>query len=482
MKHLFFLYLFCLAFLPGITKGQGYAIRVNVPQMPGKNLILANYFEEKVYAVDTARLDAQGNGIFQNPRKKLARGMYLLLFSPSNYFDILIGDDQHFSIKTDTTDFLATFHVEGSSENQAFLDFQKFMMQQNQKMQNIRRKFENDPQKEQESVKKNYTAQFDRADKEVRAYIAGLVRDYPGSSLATFADFTLSAEVPDFSQSVPPGTKDRDMEIKRKAFYYAKAHYWDHTNFRDSTLLRTSLFKGKLDEYFKNWVVVHPDSLYRACVNIIERARPCNVMFRYLLNYCIVSTFDNKIMGMDEAFVKLGEHYYLSGQVDWLEKEQLKKITDEVLKRQYNLLGHKALDLKLPSLEGNWVSLYETKAPYLLLLFWEPNCGHCKKQVPQAKKEIYERFSPYGLKVFAVQTHTDKKAWEEFVEKNQLFDFINCWDPNRQSNYWTIYNVFSTPVMYLLDKDKKIIAKNLAIDQMVDLLKKEYKKAGIEIK
>ena len=185
---------------------------------------------------------------------------------------------------------------------------------------------------------------------------------------------------------------------------------------------------------------------------------------------------------MDEAFVKLGEHYYMSGQVDWLDKEQLKKITDEVIKRQYNLIGQKALDLKLPTLEGGWVSLLETKAPYTLLLFWEPNCGHCKKQVPLAKKEIYDRFSPYGLKVFAVNTHTDKKQWEEFIEKNELFDFINCWDPNRQSNYWTIYNVFSTPVMYILDKDKKIIAKNLAVEQMVDLLKNEYKKQGIEIK
>ena len=185
---------------------------------------------------------------------------------------------------------------------------------------------------------------------------------------------------------------------------------------------------------------------------------------------------------MDEAFVKLGHHYYVSGIVDWLDKEQMKKITDEVYKRQYNLLNHQAIDLKLPSLEGNWVSLHETKAPFILLVFWEPNCGHCKKQVPLAKKEIFERFAPHGLKVFAVNTHTNKKEWEDFVEKHELFDFINCWDPNRQSNYWTIYNVFSTPVMYILDKDKKIIAKNLAVDQMVDLLKREYEKQGIKIK
>ena len=482
MKNLFILFLFCGVFQLTTVCAQGYDIRINVNSMAGKNVILANYFEGKVYACDTAKLDNQGNGFFRNRQKKLARGMYILLFSPSNYFDLIIGDNQHFSIKTDTTDYLRTMQFEGSPENTAFLDFQKFMTSQNQKMQALRNEFEKNPDKAKEEIKKVYTDKFNQADREVRKYVADLSKKYPGSALTTFVNFTLSPETPDFSAQVPEGTKDRDMEIRRRAFYYTKAHFWDNTNFTDSMLIRTPVFKNKLDDYFQNWVIVHPDSLYRACVGVIEKAKPCKVMFRYLLNYCIVYTFDNKIMGMDEAFVKLGEHYYMSGQVDWLDKEQLKKITDEVIKRQYNLIGQKALDLKLPTLEGGWVSLLETKAPYTLLLFWEPNCGHCKKQIPLAKKEIYDRFSPYGLKVFAVNTHTDKKQWEEFIEKNELFDFINCWDPNRQSNYWTIYNVFSTPVMYILDKDKKIIAKNLAVEQMVDLLKNEYKKQGIEIK
>ncbi len=478
----FLLPLVCLFACLNQTRATGYDIKVTVDKMPGKNLVLAYYFEGKIYACDTAHLDAQGIGYFRNPHKKLSRGMYMLVYSPSNYFDLLIGDNQHFSIISDTTDIMSTFRVEGSPENTAFVNFQRFMLEQNRKTRKIREEYDKDPKKEDPAVKEAYTVRFDEADKEVRQYIANIVKQYPGSALATFANFTLSPEIPDFSKTVPSGTKDRDMEIRRKAYYYNKAHYWDYTNFRDSMLIRTPIFKNKLDDYFNNMVMVHPDSLYRSCVEILEKARPCKAMFRYLMNYCLVYTFDNKIMGMDEAFVKLGERYYISGIVDWLNKDQMKKITDEVYKRMYNLLNHKAVELKLPSLEGNWVSLYETKAPYILLLFWEPNCGHCKKQVPLAKKEIFDRFRPYGLKVFAVNTHTNQKEWEEFIEKNELFDFINCWDPKRQSNYWTLYNVFSTPVMYILDKDKKIIAKNLAVDQMVDLLKREYKKDGIDIK
>ncbi|MDL2283059.1 DUF5106 domain-containing protein [Odoribacter sp. OttesenSCG-928-G04] len=459
-----------------------YDIKLTVKSMPNKEVLLASYYEDKIHAVDTAKLNAQGVGHFKKASKKLASGQYILFFNPGNIFELIIGSNQNFSITTDTTDFLNTIKYEGSPENSAFLDFQKFMSETQKKGSQIGENYGKDPNKENEDVKKAYQALYDDLDVDVRNYIKRITVQFPGSALATFANFTLSPSIPDFSKEVPEGTKDRDMEIRKKAYYYSKAHYWDYTNFTDTTLIHTNLFKKKLDNYFENMVAVHPDSLFRACDEILTKARPNKTMFRYLMNYCVVYTFDNKIMGMDEAFVKLGQKYHLGGIVDWLSEEQLKKITDEVIKRQYNLLGHKAIDLQLPTIDGQVASLYEVKAPFTLLIFWEPNCGHCKKQVPLAKKEIYDRFGPHGLKVYCVQTHTNKKEWEEFVEKNELFDFINVWDPNRQSNYWTIYNVFTTPVMYILDKDKKIIAKNLAVEQMVDLLKHEYKKLGIEVK
>lgn len=149
---------------------------------------------------------------------------------------------------------------------------------------------------------------------------------------------------------------------------------------------------------------------------------------------------------------------------------------------QYNLIGLKAQELKLPTMDGDWVSLYETEAPFTLLLFWEADCGHCKKQVPQVKTGLLDKFKPYGFKVFAVHTQNDKEKWENFVTEHELFDFINCWDPQNQTNFRVYYHIDSTPVMYLLDKDKKIIAKKLDIEQFADILTKEYKRIGVEVK
>lgn len=477
MKRLFLL--LCVVFIAELANAQGHNIKITVPKMANKQIILAHYLEGKVYATDTARLDANGSGAFKN-KNKLGKGMYLLLFSPSNYFDILIGDNQNFSIKTDTVDVLSRIQIEGSAENTAFLNFQKFMMAQNQKTRQISQSYEKDPNKEQN--KQKYADQFDQADREVRSYIANLGKQFPGSALATFSDFTLSTPTPDFSKTIPAGTKDRDMEIQRKAYFFNKAHYWDHTNFKDSTLIRTPIFKGKIDNYFNNMILMHPDSVYKESVNIIEKSRGCKAMFRYLVSYCFNFALESKIMGMDAAFVKIAKRYYLSGQADWMDKANLEKIEREVLLTQYNLIGETAPELKLQTLEGNWVSLHETKAPFTLLLFWEENCGHCKKQVPLVKTQLMDKFKPYGFKVFAVHTQAEKEKWEKFVTEHELFDFINCWDAHNQSNFRAYYHVDSTPVLYLLDKNKKIIAKKLDIDQLTDMLTKEYKKMGIEVK
>lgn len=482
MKKFFFLFLSGLLLQTIDVCAQGYNIKVNVPKMPNKQVILANYFEGKVYAVDTARLNAAGQGNFQKKNQKLARGMYLLLFSPSNYFDLIIGNNQNFSITTDTVNILEKLHFEGSPENQAFLEFQKFMTAENRKTKQIRDAYEKDPSKNTPETQKKYSEQFNQADREVREYITDLGKKYPGSALFTFANFTLSPVVPDFSKEVPEGTKDRDLEIQKKGYYYNKAHYWDYTNFKDSMLIRTPIFKNKLDDYFNHMILMQPDSVYKESVNLIEKSRGCKAMFRYLVSYCFNFSLESKIMGMDAAFVYLAKKYYLTKQADWVDEENLKKIEREVILTQYNLIGMKAQELKLPTMDSDWVSLYETDAPFTLLLFWEADCGHCKKQVPQIKTDLLDKFKPYGLKVFAVHTQNDKDKWEKFVTEHDLFDFINCWDPHNQTNFRVYYHIESTPMIYLLDKDKKIIAKKLDIEQLADMLTREYKRIGIEVK
>lgn len=204
-------------------------------------------------------------------------------------------------------------------------------------------------------------------------------------------------------------------------------------------------------------------------------------MFRYLVNYCFNYALESKIMGMDAAFVYLARKYYLSGEAYWVDKETRNEIEQEVQITQYNLLGMKAQELKSPTRDGDLVSLYETEASFTLLLFWEADCEHCEKQISLVKTVLVEQFKPYGFKVFAVHTQDDKETWERFVTEYGLFDFVNCWDPYDLTNFREYYHVEFTPMLYLLDKDKKIIAKKLDVEQMADMIKRGYEKMGVTI-
>ena len=169
MKKLFLLLVSSFMLQVGAVCAQGYNIKVTIPQLPNKEVILANYFEGKVYSVDTAKLDAGGSGAFRKTNRKLAKGMYLILFSPSNYFDLIIGDNQNFSLQCDTLNVLENLRFTGSTENTAFLNFQKFMVSQNQKTKKLSEALNKEPDKNSPETWIKYTDLFNEADQHLQA-------------------------------------------------------------------------------------------------------------------------------------------------------------------------------------------------------------------------------------------------------------------------------------------------------------------------
>ena len=69
---------------------------------------------------------------------------------------------------------------------------------------------------------------------------------------------------------------------------------------------------------------------------------------------------------------------------------------------------------------------------------------------------------------------TDIEAWRRYVYENEL-DWVNAADPYTRSNFRREYNVRTTPQIYVLDKDKKIIAKRLEAEQLAGVIE-DYKK------
>jgi thiol-disulfide isomerase/thioredoxin len=119
--------------------------------------------------------------------------------------------------------------------------------------------------------------------------------------------------------------------------------------------------------------------------------------------------------------------------------------------------------------------LYDIKARYTILAFWDPTCSHCKVEVPELH-HIYDSLKTKGvsIEVFAVGIESDPELWKKFIREHNL-DWINVTDPANQTRFRDFYDIYSTPVIYLLDDQKRIIAKRLDPQKALDFISRDLK-------
>ncbi len=446
---------------------QGHKIEITVNGMADSTVYFAYHYGEKKYILDTLVADKNSRVVIEG-KDPLPGGVYLVVYPQMRYFELLMGDDQEFSVEADTENFLETLKFTGSEENTAFLEYQRFLVKKNKENQRLK-----------EEQKKHITNtdslfiiqdQLDKNDQLVKDYVKELNKKYPGSFLVDLLNAMTPPEKPDVV--IPDNVPNRDSLSMVLTYGYLRDHFFDNVNFADEKLIRTPVLESKMKQYFNNILIQIPDSVIPPLDRVVMMAKANGEMYKYSVIFLLNNFLESNIMGMDEVFVHVAEKYYLSGEAPWADSAYIEKLYERVLSIRPNLIGRKAPDLKMETITGEWVDLHEEEAPYMVLYFWEPNCGFCKKATPKLK-EIYNKYREKGLKVFAVDTQGNKEEWKKYVDENGL-DWINAWDPNNQTFFRTFYDVYSTPTMYLLDKNKIIIAKRIDMDSLGKMLEQLF--------
>jgi thiol-disulfide isomerase/thioredoxin len=239
----------------------------------------------------------------------------------------------------------------------------------------------------------------------------------------------------------------------------------------DDRLLRSPIFHQKISRYFNNVIVQIPDSISKETDRVIAMTKGNPETFKYIVWWLTYTYETSKIMGMDAVFVHMVEKYYMTKQVNWIDSTQMTKIIDRAKKIAPNMLGNRAPTLRLRDMYLNPLSSDEVKSPYLVMVFWDPTCGHCKKEIPKLDSLYKKSLKAKGVEVLAINLEGDQKLWMDYVAEHDLL-WLNAWDPYNESDFRKKYDIYSTPVIYLLDKERKIIAKRIAVDQLGDVVDK----------
>ncbi|MCC7506938.1 MAG: redoxin domain-containing protein [Saprospiraceae bacterium] len=461
----FLLATFSILFLSAANPdGKGYKIRVKLDNYPQQELILGWHYGEKQYVKDTVAVDADGWFTFQADTM-LPCGVYLLVLKPDNNFVQLLinSDEQQLTVTGDAKNVVGTLKIKGSPDNELFYNYLRFLNEQRPESDTLRAQLSRAKGNPADSTR--IAGQILAIDKKVKKYQTDLIAKHPSTLSAKIIKASMEPEVPEFTGD--------EKEVQRKKYYWARAHYFDNLTLGDECLLHSPILFSKVDYYVNKMIPQHPDSINMALDYVLGQMKSSPENYKYFLihflNYYAKSTF----VGMDACYVHLAKNYYCTNQAPWMKKEDLEKICDNAARLEPILIGKIAPNITVKDRNNQPVTLWDVDADYTVLFFWDPECSHCKKSAPYMV-EFATKFKDRGVKVFAVCTAVSDKGpecWKSIEEKGfSDFLFLNTYDPYIQSRYKTLYDVKTTPQIFILDRSHEILMKRIGAEQLPQVM------------
>ena len=473
---------------------SGFDIKINFKGCKDTMVYLVKYTWDQQYIADTCKKIK--NGLIQFKGKTdLDKGVYVLVSQENTiYFDFFVNENQKFTINTDLADVVNSLKAVGNKENEAFFTYIKFITNKNQDFTKIR-----------EQTKGMNKADSTKFMNEKVAKLNEEVKKYEGDFMLknkdTYLYDVLNLKTEKEPKEIPKAKNGRPDSIY--VYYYYREHYFDGINFKDERIIRTPFFDDRVKKYFESVILNHPDTVIREIDKIMAKCEEGNLVYNLLLGYFTYKYEQSKIMGFDKVFVHVADKYILSGKatkvyteetvakikervdilrnllleakvselfmIDTINGKQVRKMGFDTAKTSKSItdLYYKNIERLTPMFK----TLYSVNAKYTVLVFWAVDCGHCQTEIPKLHESLQKFKGNLDVKVFAAQTKDDLfEDWRKFLIKEKLTDFIHVYDPIHINNLKEKFDIYSTPVIYVLDKDKKIKAKRLGAEQVAGLI------------
>jgi thiol-disulfide isomerase/thioredoxin len=434
---------------------------------------LTYYSGANLNVEDSAAISKTGLAIFKG-NKTLPPGIYSVVFPGKRHTaDFLIGKEktQNIKIQADSNN-LAAMKVTGSSEDILFRQYQQYVANQGKLLNEERAAYMRATNAADSAI---HEKKYKDYNNQLNDFRTDLIRQHPQSMMTVLLN---AMKEPPYPTKLPISKQD---SIDNYNFY--KAHYWDGISFMDDAVVRTPFFKPRLENYYRQ--VIHPsaDSIIKDADYKLLLARSAPEMYKYLLNWLTDEYINPKYMGQDAVFVHLFNKYHSKGLSPWLNEKQMEAITRRAYMLMANLVGEKAANLELIDIAGKTQPLYAQKADFTVLVFWDPNCGHCKEEMPRIDSLYQQNWKNKNLKIYAVMTETDTASWKKYINDHNIgywthvyqnADMMAAEKISQQPSYKQLFDITQTPILYLLDAEKRIIAKKLTPLQLNEMLQVKW--------
>lgn len=436
-------------------------IQFNIHNYKDSSLLLTSYYGNKIRLVDTSY---SGNGKFTFKYDSLLPGGIYMAVSENKtkLFEFIINGEKNISFHTDTTEYIKNMKIKGSIENAVFIDYVKFNEGVFRQSKTINENLKNID--DNKVLKNKLLHELDSLNQVSINYKLNLIDSKPelfvSKLLASMQDVKIPEKI----------TKSNDSTY---IYRYYKQHFWDNLDLSDSRFLRTPMLDKKINEYFDRLVVIQPDTVIKNIDLIINKARKSRDNYSYLLWHFIQEYQNPKYMGFDKVFVHLVESYFDNPEYNIINNSPSvrKTLKDRSDKIKPLLLGSKAPNLILLDTAGAYTSFNHIKNKYLVILFYDYECGICKNEINYLVENLPSW--KYDIGLFAVNVNGDINKWKDFIREHHIQNWNNV-NGTRSvtADFHDLYDIYGTPVIYLLDENREIIAKRMGAEQIYSIIER----------
>lgn len=474
MKKIVFLA--SLSFFALLAKAQtGYNINITLKPYKNSYIYLGYHYGKMKALADSVLLDENSSGAFKG-KQPLPGGIYFVV-SPRKeiLFELLIDKQQQFSIKADSAGLPNSVVFTGSVDNTAFQNYTKFANTTGLAINKANTEYAAARNSKDSAA---ITARIKSWSEKMQQHRDSISQKQPNSILTALL---LAMKEP----VVPPAAKHpKGKYDSAYVFHYYKSHFWDDVSLTDERLIRTPFFEPKLVKYYKDLVSPNPDSITREVDQMLLYSRSNKEMYKFLLIHFVQKYINPEYMGQDAVFVHLFEKYINNGQADFFTTQYKEYMTKRAYSLMANLIGQPAANLEMVDTLDKPLPLYNIKSDMVVICFWDPTCSHCKEVVPKVDSIYNAKWKKQGITVYGVMVDGGKEEWVKFIHDKALKNWLHVYQlPSQQAaeanagkaSYRQLYDVYQTPILYLLDKDKRIVAKKLNYQQMDEVINLKLK-------
>lgn len=444
-----------LVFLSSSLLVQGqYSLSGTIQAHPLKSVYLLSFYGERNFLIDSAKTDAAGSFSF-TLGNATPPGMYKVSFGKDLAVDVVFNRE-NIVFTSDIRSLADSLVFVSSTENIIYYNYMKTDQDLQTRLELLQPVLDYYPARDQYY---QYTAaEYDRIQKVAAHILDSLRNNYPGSYAVRILELY---GTPFLSSSM-----GRDNRMA-----YLKQHYFDRTDFADTSLLRSPAFPNKAISYlalYSNNRLQQKqlEAEFIKGVTVVLSAASVNPeVYKFLLDY-LIGGFDK--YHFEDVITYMAENFTDPSSCEDADKKSALQKKLETYKKIAT--GKPAPDFELPDSKAVPVKLSALRSEYTLVVFYSSECSHCAEMMPRVKS-LYDNQKPKRIEILAVSLDTDRQSWLDFIRSGK-YGWINVCDlKGFNSPAADEYNIYATPTMFLLDKNKTILAKPISYRELEQVLR-----------